>query len=86
MTEWFVYILECADESLYTGVTTDLERRLLEHNTGKAAARYTRVRRPLQLVYAEQLRDRSSACKREHQIKRLPRLKKQQLVAEYQSG
>ena len=52
MNEWFVYILECADGSLYTGITTDLERRVSEHNEGKLGARYTRARRPVKLRYS----------------------------------
>lgn len=78
---WFVYILRCADDSLYTGVTTDLARRLEEHNEGRAAARYTRARRPLRLVYQEAAADRSSACRREAEIKKLSRASKLRLLA-----
>ena len=80
MSAWFTYIVRCADQTLYTGVTTDLQRRLLEHNEGPAAAKYTRARRPVELVYAEAATDRSSACQREHQIKQLNSQQKQQLV------
>lgn len=79
---WFVYILECKDKTLYTGVTTDLDRRLKEHNGERGGAnkgaKYTRVRRPVTMVYSESSDDRSTACKREAQIKNLS--KKQKLL------
>ena len=77
---WFVYILECADQSLYTGITTDLERRLDEHNGSKLGARYTRSRRPVKLLYHESYDNRSTATQREIQIKRLDRKHKLQLT------
>lgn len=77
---WFVYILECADQSLYTGITTDLERRVDEHNGSKLGARYTRSRRPVRLLHHEHYDDRSSATQREIQIKRLSRKEKIQLT------
>lgn len=77
---WVVYILRCADGSLYTGITKALERRTVQHNAG-TASRYTRVRRPVEVVYREQARDLSSALKRERQIKKLDRQKKHALVA-----
>ena len=73
---WYVYMLQCADLSLYTGITTDLQRRLAEHNGSPLGARYTRSRRPVSLVYHESHTDRSTASQRESQIKRLPRAKK----------
>ena len=76
---FYCYILECSDGTYYTGWSTDPERRLREHNSG-AGARYTRSRRPVRLVYLEELPDKSSALKRERAIKALPRLKKQKLV------
>lgn len=78
---WFVYILECKDRSLYTGITTDVERRVREHNAGKLGARYTRTRRPVQLVYFEELDNRSNASKREWEIKKLNRQQKNSLIA-----
>ncbi len=79
---WKVYMLRCADDSLYTGVTTDVDRRLDEHNTdNKKGARYTRVRRPVTLVYQEDCQDRAQACSREYQLKKLPRLEKLKLVS-----
>lgn len=78
---WIVYMLRCADGSLYTGITTDLERRLGEHNgqlSGKGA-RYTQGRRPVVLVWQEDNHDRSSALKREYAVKRFSRKAKLQL-------
>lgn len=74
---WTVYILRCSDGSYYTGITRDLDRRLQEHNAGeKRAAAYTRGRRPVRLVYQEQKKNRSTAQKREAQLKRLSRREK----------
>ena len=72
---WYVYILRCADGSLYTGITTDLTRRTRQHNDG-TASRYTRSRRPVKLVYQERRRSQSSALKREAAIKKLTRRQK----------
>jgi len=84
-SSWHVYIVRCADHSLYTGIATDVARRVLEHNENdKRAARYTRARRPVQLVYSESVPDRSSALKREHQLRRLGRTQKEILVAKNQ--
>ena len=78
---WFVYIVECADKSLYTGVTRDVERRLQEHNhDDKLGARYTRARRPVKLCYQETCDDRAAACKREAAIKRMTRQHKLELI------
>jgi len=76
---WFVYILRCADGSLYTGITTDLTRRTRQHNAG-TASRYTRSRRPVQLVHQERNRSRSAALKHEAAIKRLTRRQKLALI------
>lgn len=78
--EYFVYIVECADTTLYTGITTDLERRLSEHNQSEKWAKYTRVRRPVTLVYSEKHASRSEACKREYAIKQLSREEKMKLI------
>lgn len=78
---WFVYILRCADGTLYTGITTNLARREQEHNSEKKGARYTRSRRPVVLVYSEEAADRSEASKREYAIKKLPLNGKMELVA-----
>lgn len=79
---WSVYILECADKSLYTGITTDLDRRLTEHNDGNLGAKYTRPRRPVRLVYSEPASSRSSASKREHQIKSMTSQQKLTLIGQ----
>ena len=79
--DWFTYILRCADDSLYTGVTTDLERRLKEHNhCNKKGAKYTRVRRPVALIHNEHCKNRSQACQREAAIKKLTRQQKLALI------
>lgn len=82
---YFCYMVVCADETYYTGWTTDPARRARQHNQGQGA-RYTRQRGPVRLVYVEELADRASAMRREAQIKRLPRAKKQQLAADQQGG
>ena len=77
---WYVYMLGCGDGTLYTGVTDDVERRLAAHRAGKGA-KYTRGRGPLELVYQEQVPDKSAALRREYQIKRLPKQEKEGLIA-----
>lgn len=76
---WKLYMLRCGDGSLYTGITTDVERRLEEHRTGKGA-KYTRGRGPLNLVYQEECADKSTALKRELEIKALTREEKLKLT------
>ena|SRR5258706_7306685 len=77
---WFIYIIRCADNSLYTGVTTDITRRIDEHNNKTVGAKYTRIRRPVTLVYQETVDSRSTALKREGAIKKLPRAEKEKLI------
>lgn len=77
---YYVYILECNDGTLYTGITKDIEQRLNEHNHTDKGAKYTKVRRPVKLVYQEASQDRSSASKREYAIKKLSREKKLELI------
>jgi predicted GIY-YIG superfamily endonuclease len=81
MSGWFVYILSCADGTLYTGVSTNIARRCKQHNDGKAA-RYTRSRRPVRVVYQETHPDQGSALGREAAIKALSRLQKMVLIRE----
>ncbi len=76
--QWVVYILRCADDSLYTGVTNNLEQRLQKHHDG-TGAKYTRGRGPFELIFSEEHSDRSSASKREAEIKNLQRLEKLKL-------
>ena len=78
--KYFVYILECADKTLYTGYTTDLEKRLLSHNTSKTGAKYTRARRPVILIYSEKFKTKSAALKRELAIKQMTRKEKVNLI------
>ena len=73
---YFVYMVECSDGTLYTGITTDLERRVDEHNNSVKGAKYTRTRRPVILVYSETLENRSDASKREFSIKKMSRKEK----------
>lgn len=78
---WFIYILRCADNSLYTGITLDVDKRLNQHNgVDKNGAKYTKARRPVQLVYQETSHSRSEACKREYAIKSLSKSEKESLV------
>lgn len=78
---WFVYLLRCADGSLYAGITQDLERRLAEHNgDGPRGARYTRGRRPVTLAWSEAACSRSTATRREGEIKRMGAAAKRELV------
>lgn len=80
---WYVYIAECSDKSLYTGITTDIDRRISEHNNSNKGAKYTRARRPIRLVYLESCKDRSIASKREYSIKKLKRVEKLSLINQY---
>ena len=81
MSQWYVYMVRCTDQSLYTGVATDVERRVDEHNhSNPLGARYTRSRRPVSLVYQEPCDNRSHACQREYALKQLSRQKKLALI------
>ena len=82
--DWTVYILRCADGTLYTGITNNLDRRVSEHETGQGA-KYTKGRGPFQLVYNEACEDRGAASKRENEIKSLSRDEKLKLVADGRS-
>jgi putative endonuclease len=75
----YVYVLECADGTFYTGYTTDVERRVAEHDAGEGA-KYTRGRTPVELVHVESFDSRSAAMSREHAIKQLSRRQKERLV------
>lgn len=77
---YYLYILKCADKTLYTGITTDLERRVLEHNENKLGAKYTSARRPVKLVYSKKFKNRSTASKAESQIKKLTKSEKLKLI------
>jgi putative endonuclease len=77
---YYLYILKCADKTLYTGITTDLNRRMIEHNKTKVGAKYTSSRRPVKLVYYKKFKDRSHASKEEARIKKLTRVEKIKLI------
>ena len=77
---YFVYIVECSDATLYTGIAVDVAKRINEHNTSDKGAKYTKTRRPVKLLYQEEHPDRSSATKRELEIKRLSRGEKLKLL------
>ncbi len=81
-TPWYTYILRCRDNTLYTGMTNDLEKRLAAHNDG-SGAKYTRARLPVDLVYYETMQSRSAAASREFKIKKMPRKKKQAMIASW---
>ncbi|MFA6423766.1 MAG: GIY-YIG nuclease family protein [Candidatus Magasanikbacteria bacterium] len=77
---YYLYILECADKTLYTGITVDLDRRVNEHNMSKLGAKYTHARRPVKLVYSKKFRNRSLASKAESKIKQMTREEKIEVV------
>ncbi len=77
---YYIYILKCADKTLYTGITTDLKRRVAEHNGGKLGAKYTASRRPVKMVYSKKFRNRSTASREEARIKKLKRGEKLKLL------
>lgn len=79
-TNWFAYIVQCNDGTLYTGITTDIQRRLTQHNSDKYGARYTRARQPVTLAHLETCETHSDAAKREHKIKQLNLSKKRILI------
>ncbi len=77
---YHLYILECSDKTLYTGITTDLKRRVGEHNSSKLGAKYTAARRPVRLVYSRKFKNRSAASKEESRIKKLKRIEKLKML------
>jgi len=77
---YYIYILKCADKTLYTGITTDLKRRILEHNEESLGAKYTSARRPVKLAYSRKFKNRSSASKEEARIKKLTRIQKLEMI------
>lgn len=83
---WYVYVIRASDNSLYTGITTDIKRRFKEHSGTQKGARYFRGRQPLEVVYSDTHPDRGSALRREAAIKKLPRAQKLKMIMEYKSG
>ncbi len=84
--KYFVYMVKCADQTLYTGLTNDIEKRVVAHNTGTTGAKYTRGRRPVMVVYIEQCETKSDALKRECVVKKLTRKEKIFLCHSRESG
>jgi len=78
--DYYIYIVECSDGSFYTGITTDVERRVLEHNYSFKSAKYTRSRRPVKLVYSRLVGNRSAASKEEYRIKKMNRKQKLSII------
>ena len=77
---YFLYILKCSDQTIYTGITTNIERRIKEHNNSKLGAKYTKVRRPVKLVYSKEFENRSFASIEEARIKKLSRVQKIEFI------
>jgi putative endonuclease len=80
---WYLYVVRCNDNTLYTGITTDIKRRLREHNENNRGAKYTRTRRPVELIYWIKYENRSEASKAEAKFKKLSRKKKDKAISEY---
>jgi putative endonuclease len=80
---YYLYILECADKTLYTGITTDLARRIVEHGSSKLGSKYTSARRPVKIVYSRKFKNRSAASKEEARIKKLNKPQKLELVKKF---
>jgi len=77
---YYLYMVRCKDRTLYTGITTDLKRRVMEHNESKKGAKYTKARRPVILVYHEEFKSRGEASKREYVVKKLNKIEKEELI------
>lgn len=77
---WKVYMVRCSDGTLYTGITKDIAKRIMAHNSDRDGARYTRSRRPVSLVYSEKAESKAAAARREYQLKKLPRAEKDRLI------
>ena len=82
MDKWILYVVRCSDGSLYAGITRNLKRRILEHNYGMKGAKYTRSRRPVVVVHEELCSSHSDALKKEWAFKKLPKAKKERMIAE----
>ncbi len=77
---YYLYILKCSDQTLYTGITTDLKRRIAEHNDSKLRAKYTASRRPVKMVYSAKFKNRAEASIEESRIKKLTKIQKLELI------
>lgn len=78
--KWMMYVVECSDGTLYTGITTNINRRILEHNFGMKGAKYTRSRRPVKLMFSMECEDHSEAAKRESKFKKLTKIAKVKII------
>lgn len=83
---YFVYIAQCSDDTFYTGITSDLKRRIEEHNSSKLGAKYTKARRPVKLIYSKEFNDRSTAQIEEARIKNLTRREKLEFITKNRDG
>lgn len=79
-TTWMMYVVECSDGTLYTGITTSIKRRILEHNFGMRGAKYTRSRRPVRLKFSVECEDRSDAARKESRFKKLTKAEKIRII------
>jgi len=86
LSEWFVYVVECVDGTYYTGITTNLDRRIHEHNKTNRGAKYVKGRRPCRLVYHRSWSGRSEAAKEEYRIKKLTRGEKENIIKRFQKN
>lgn len=77
---YYIYIVQCADSTLYIGSTNNVEKRIRSHNESKTGAHYTKIRRPVKLIYTEEFRTKSEALQREHALKKLSRTEKLKLI------
>lgn len=80
---YYLYILKCSDKTLYTGITVDLERRVNEHNSSKLGAKYTKARRPVELIYFKEFHNRVTASREEARIKSLTRKEKLEIIKKF---
>lgn len=83
---YFIYLLRCSDNSLYCGQTKDIDRRVKEHNSDHSKSRYTRIRKPVKLVYFEKYRTVNKALKRESEIKKMTKIRKEKLIINLQNN
>ena len=84
--QWYVYMVRCRDDTLYTGIAKNLEKRIAAHNSDSGGAKYTKPRRPVELVYSEPVPSRSAAAKREYQIKKMPAAEKRAIAGIIRDG
>lgn len=86
MADWYVYLVRCADASLYCGVSTNVEKRVDTHNFSSRGAKYTRSRRPVTLVYSKKVGTKSAALKEEYRIKKMSKINKEEMIANFNNN